>query len=96
MNEISIYLPTYLSTYLSIYLILHSQAKKKSSIPPWWFDTSWFLGKGDPEGDHLSHEDEDMITLPETNSKFAPENGGLEDDYCSFLLKECLFSGANC
>ena len=33
-------------------------------------------------------------TLPETNSKFAPENGWLE--YDSFLLGHGMFSGANC
>ena len=33
-------------------------------------------------------------TLPETNSKFAPENGWLE--YDRFLLGFCLFLGANC
>ena len=31
-------------------------------------------------------------TLPETNSKFAPENGWLEDD--AFLLGPGLLSGA--
>ena len=34
-----------------------------------------------------------QITVPETNSKFAPENGWLEDD--PFLLGVSLFSGAN-
>ena len=35
---------------------------------------------------------EDLKTLPETNSKFAPENGCLEDK--PFLLGPGLFSGA--
>ena len=35
----------------------------------------------------------EKMTLPETNSKFAPENGWLE--YWGFLLGFGLFAGAN-
>ena len=34
-------------------------------------------------------------TLPETNSKFAPENGWLEYDLFPFGASKGLFSGAN-
>ena len=49
------------------------------------------LGRSDILGfEFLNMKD----TLPETNSKVAPENGWLE--YDPFLLGPGLFSGANC
>ena len=36
-----------------------------------------------------------VTTLPETNSKFAPENGFLLEDYYPFLWEKGPFLGAN-
>ena len=55
-------------------------------VVPWWLAGKITMGPwGGKKG---------SITLRETNSNFAPENGWLEDD--RFLLGPGLFSGANC
>ena len=80
LKKWNIYLSTYLSKSDSPFA-----SEKKNLDFPCCFDTSWFFWGVKKVTLKVTIGAMkmwmNMMTLPETNSKFAPENGGLEDDY---------------